>query len=100
MQIPSRVQSQISPLLSWKMDRTELSGRPSSVLKLRKWKGCSWAWKGRESVMRMVRMTVFFIFRSLDGKLAIFPFKIGSKVLKNLSDGGSCDENSLKMIDF
>jgi len=36
----------------------------------------------------------------LDGKLAIFPFKIDSKVLKFLPEGRPETENTLKMIDF
>jgi len=45
-------------------------------------------------------MAIFFIFRSLVGKLAIFPFKIGSKVLKFLPELRTSTENTLKMIDL
>jgi hypothetical protein len=94
------VQSQISPLLSWKMERTELSGSPSSVLKFRNRAGLSWAKEGRNNAIRRARSAVFFIFRSLGGKLAIFPFKFESKVLKYLSLDRPMILKSLKMTDL
>jgi hypothetical protein len=100
MHMPSRVQSQINPLLSWKMERTELSGSPSSVLKFRKRTGLSWAKEGRKNAIRKARMAIFFIFRSLVGKLAIFPFKIDSKVLKFLPEVWARTKNTLKMTDL
>ena len=36
--------------------------------------------------MRRVNTAIFFIIRSLGGKLAIFPFNFGSDGFKNSSD--------------
>jgi hypothetical protein len=82
------------------MERTELSGSPSSVLKFRKRAGLSWAKEGRKNAIRRTKRAVFFIFRSLGGKLAIFPIKIESKVLKYLSRNRPVIIKSLKMIDL
>ena len=100
MQMPSRVHNHISPSLSWKMARTELSGRPSSVLKFRNWTDMFCVRPIRVTVRRRANRIAFFIIRSLVTQVSKKSFKIESNPIKKRAASPDRSPKDWIMVDL